>query len=251
VAASESAGLTTHGFTKIDEIPHDFLRRRLTIVVAEGGTPMQHLIVTKGAFSNVLDICSSFERDAVDIPLATELRAELDAVFKAKGAEGFRVLAVATRRVAAKERYARDDEQGMTFRGFLVFFDPPKEDAQRTIHDLVQLGIRIKVISGDNRYVTAHLAQAVGLNPKSILTGDDLGTMRDEALWHPRHAPTYSSKSILSRRSGSFAPCSEPDIVWGTLATALTMRRPCARPMSASRLSKPWMLHASPPTSSC
>ena len=184
VAAGESAILTTHGFTKIDEIPYDFLRRRLTIVVAEDGNPTQHLIVTKGAFSNVLDTCSSLERDSADIPLTIELRAELDAVFKAKGAEGFRILAVATRRVAAKERYGRDDEQGMTFRGFLVFSDPPKLEAQRTIHDLAQLGIRIKVISGDNRYVTAHLAEAVGLNPKSILTGDDLGKIRDEALWH-------------------------------------------------------------------
>ena len=184
VAAGKSAGLTTHGFAKIDEIPYDFLRRRLTIVVAEDGNPTQHLIVTKGAFSNVLDTCSSLERDAVDIPLTTELRAELDAVFKAKGAEGFRVLAVATRRVAAKPRYGRDDEQGMTFRGFLVFSDPPKADAQRTIHDLAQLGIRIKVISGDNRYVTAHLAEAVGLNSKSMLTGDDLGKLKDEALWH-------------------------------------------------------------------
>jgi Mg2+-importing ATPase len=184
VAAGESASLTTHGFTKIDEIPYDFLRRRLTIVVAEDGAPTQHLIVTKGAFSNVLDTCSSLERDAVDIPLTNELRAELDAIFKAKGAEGFRVLAVATRRVAAKGPYGRDDEQDMTFRGFLIFFDPPKPEAQRTIHDLAQLGIRIKVISGDNRYVTTYLARAVGLNPKSILTGDDLAKMKDEALWH-------------------------------------------------------------------
>jgi len=184
VAAGKSAGLTTHGFAKIDEIPYDFLRRRLTIVVAEDGAPTQHLIVTKGAFSNVLDTCSSLERDAVDIPLTTELRAELDTVFKAKGAEGFRVLAVATRRVAARERYGRADEHGMTFRGLLVFSDPPKADAQRTIHDLAQLGIRIKVISGDNRYVTAHLAEAVGLNSKSMLTGDDLRKLKDEALWH-------------------------------------------------------------------
>jgi Mg2+-importing ATPase len=185
IAAGESTGLTTQGFTKIDEIPYDFLRRRLTIVVAEDANPtQQHLIVTKGAFSNVLDICSSLERDAVVIPLTTELRAELDAVFKAKGAEGFRILAVATHRVAAKQRYGRDDEQGMIFRGFLVFSDPPKADAQRTIHDLARLGIRIKVISGDNRYVTAHLAEAVGLNSKSMLTGDDLGKLKDEALWH-------------------------------------------------------------------
>jgi len=184
IAAGESTELTTQGFTKIDEIPYDFLRRRLTIVVAEDGNQTQHLIVTKGAFSNVLDTCSSLERDAVDIPLTTELRADLDAIFKAKGTEGFRVLAVATRRVAAKPHYGHDDEQRMTFRGFLVFSDPPKADAQRTIHDLAQLGIRIKVISGDNRYVTAHLAKAVGLNSKSMLTGDDLGKLKDEALWH-------------------------------------------------------------------
>jgi P-type Mg2+ transporter len=184
VAAGESTGLTTHGFTKIDEIPYDFLRRRLTIVVAEDGNKTQHLIVTKGAFSNVLDTCTALQRDAVEIPLTTELRAELEAVIQARGAAGFRILAVATRRVVAKERYGRDDEQGMTFRGFLVFSDPPKADAQRTIHDLAQLGIRIKVISGDNRYVTAHLAEAVGLNSKAMLTGDELGKLKDEALWH-------------------------------------------------------------------
>jgi Mg2+-importing ATPase len=184
VAAGKSAGLTTLGFAKIGEIPYDFLRRRLTIVVAEDGNPTQHLIVTKGAFSNVLDSCTSLERDAVEIPLTTELRTQLDAVFKAKGAEGFRVLAVATRRVAAKPRYGRDDEQAMTFRGFLVFLDPPKMEARRTTEDLARLGIRIKIISGDNRYVTAHLAAAVGLNAKSILTGGDLEKLRDEALWH-------------------------------------------------------------------
>ena len=187
VAAGKRAGVTTHGFTKIDEIPYDFLRRRLTIVVADDGNPTKHLIITKGAFSNVLDTCASLECDGVDTPFTTELRAQLDAVFKARGAEGFRVLALATRRVAAKPRYGHDDEKGMTFRGFLVFSDPPKADAQRAIHDLAQLGIRIKVISGDNRYVTAHLAEAVGLNSKSMLTGDDLVKLKDEALWH--HAP--------------------------------------------------------------
>ena len=183
VAAGESASLTTQGFTKIDEIPYDFLRRRLTIVVEEQGDPKQHLIITKGAFSNVLDTCLSLRRDAGDIPLTPELRTELDALVKTKGDEGFRILALATRTLEAKPRYGHDDEQGMTLRGFLVFSDPPKADAQQTIHDLAHLGIRIKVISGDNRYVTAHLAEAVGLDPKSILTGDDLGKMTNEALW--------------------------------------------------------------------
>lgn len=184
MAAGEGAGLTTRGLAKIDEIPYDFLRRRLTIVVAEGAAPTEHLFVTKGAFSNVLDICSSRERDGVDCPMGEPERAELEAFFKAKGAEGFRVLALATKTVAAKPDYDRDDERDMVFRGFLVFHDPPKADARRTIEDLGRLGIRIKVISGDNRYVTAHLAEAVGLDAASMLTGEDLSRLRDEALWH-------------------------------------------------------------------
>lgn len=184
LAAGESAGLTIRGLTKIDEIPYDFLRRRLTIVVAEDAAPSQHLFISKGAFSNVLDICTSADRDGSDVPLNAERRAELEAVFEAKGAEGFRILAVATRKVEAKADYDRDDERDMTFRGFLVFSDPPKADARCTIHDLNRLGIGIKVISGDNRYVTAHLAEAVGLNATAILTGEELAALNDEVLWH-------------------------------------------------------------------
>lgn len=184
VAAGEKAGLTTAGLTKLDEIPYDFLRRRLTIVVAEDAAPGQHLIVTKGAFSNVLDICTAIERDGAEWPLDDAARAELQAMFEAKGQEGFRVLAVATRRVAARPDYDRKDERDMVFRGFLVFLDPPKPEAARTIGDLARLGIAIKVISGDNRHVTAHMAEAVGLDAKSMLTGQELAGMKDEALWH-------------------------------------------------------------------
>ena len=183
IAAGESAGLTTSGLNKIDEIPYDFMRRRLTIVVAEGATPDRNLILTKGAFSNVLDICTLFDRDGVEVPLDTGARAELEAVFEAKSAEGFRVLALATREVATRADYDRQDERDMTFRGFLVFLDPPKPDAKSTIQNLARLGIAIKVISGDNRFVTAHMAQAVGLDATSMLTGKEIAALRDEALW--------------------------------------------------------------------
>jgi Mg2+-importing ATPase len=183
VAVGKSAGLTTSGYRKIDEIPYDFQRKWLTIVLAVDGDASQHLIVTKGAFADVLAICSSVDRDGVDIPLTTDLHEGLEAFYQAKGEAGFRVLAVATRKIAAKDRYGHDDEGGMAFAGFLVFFDPPKSDAQQTIRDLTKLGIRVKVISGDNRHVTAHLAEAVGLDPKSMIAGDELAKLRDEALW--------------------------------------------------------------------
>lgn len=183
VAAGAGAGLVTHGFSKIDEIPYDFLRKRLTIVLAEDGDASQHLIVTKGAFANVLAACSSLTRDGSDVPFTAELQAGLEAFYQAKSAEGFRVLAVATRKIAAKEHYGHDDEAGMALAGFLLFSDPPKPDAQRTIQDLTKLRIRIKVISGDNRYVTAHLAKAVGLDPSSLITGEKLAKHTDQALW--------------------------------------------------------------------
>ena len=122
--------------------------------------------------------------DGAEAPLDEAARANLEAVFTAKGAEGFRVLALATRRVAAESDYDREDERDMVFRGFLVFLDPPKPEARETIGNLARLGIAIKVISGDNRHVTAHMAEAVGLDSKSMLTGEELAGMKDEALWH-------------------------------------------------------------------
>jgi len=183
VAVGKSAGLTTQGYRKVDEIPYDFRRKRLTIVTAADADASQHLIVTKGAFDNVLAICSSVDRDGANVPLTTDLREKLEAFYQAKGEAGFRVLAVATRKIAAQDRYSLDDEAGMAFAGFLIFFDPPKADAQQTILDLSNLGIRIKVISGDNRHVTAHLAEAVGLDPKAMIAGDELAKLNDEALW--------------------------------------------------------------------
>jgi len=182
-AAGKSAGLTTSGYRKIDEIPYDFRRKRLTIVLAVDSDASQHLIVTKGAFENVLAVCSSVDRDGVNVPLTADVHERLEAFYQAKGEAGFRVLAVATRKIAAKDRYGYDDEGGMAFAGFLVFLDPPKSDAQKTLRDLASLGIHIKVISGDNRHVTAHLAEAVGLDPKSMLASDQLAKLNDEALW--------------------------------------------------------------------
>ncbi len=184
VADGERAQLTTAGYTKVDEMPYDFLRRRLTVMVAAVDTPSRHMIVTKGAVANVLDVCTRLQRNGQEVPLDAARRAEIEALVAAKGAEGFRVLAVATRACDARPSYARDDERDMTLRGLLVFVDPPKADAARAVRSLHELGIRIKVISGDNRHVTAHLARAVGLDAASMLTGEQLAQLKDEALWH-------------------------------------------------------------------
>ena len=185
VAAGGAVGLTTAGYGKVDEIPYDFLRRRLTLVVAPEETPGRHLVAIKGAFDNVLAVCTSMAAgDGGEAPLDDARRAELAALCAARGGDGFRVLAVASRAVEARPRYGHDDERDMVFRGFLCFRDPPKPDAAQTLAALAALGIRVKVISGDNRNVTAHVARAVGLDASAMLTGAELAAMRDEALWH-------------------------------------------------------------------
>ncbi len=173
VAAGEKQDLKTAALRKVDEIPYDFIRKRLTIVVDDGDAG-GHLIVTKGAFDNVLAICT----------LDPTLRQLCEEYYREMGAQGFRVLALASRRVTARERYAREDEQEMQLAGFLLFADPPKPGVERTIRELAALGIRTKMITGDNRYVAAHVATAVGLDPEAMLTGKELAQLKDESLWH-------------------------------------------------------------------
>jgi len=170
IAAGERAGLSPAGCAKVDEIPYDFTRKRLTIVVNEG----EHLIITKGAFASVLPLCTGLDAAS---------RAALEDFYRRKGEQGYRVLALAIRRVAPRVRYGREDEREMTFAGFLLFLDPPKPDARLAIEQLAALGIAIKVITGDNRHVARHVAEAIGLRHATLLTGEELRAMKDEALW--------------------------------------------------------------------
>jgi len=183
VAAGAKARLTTAGLRKIDEIPYDFLRKRLTIVVApDAGGP--HLIVTKGAFSNVLASCTRIAREGRSAPLDDLERTRLETWFREQGARGLRLLALATREVEPRTSFTHDDEADMCFAGFLLFLDPPKATVKRTLETLAARGIRVKIVTGDNRYVAAHVAESVGLDVRSMLTGEQIAAMKDEALWH-------------------------------------------------------------------
>lgn len=180
-AAGDAQGLVLTNINKVDEIPYDFERRRLTIVLSEHAA---QLLVTKGAVEEVLSICTSVMTPDGEEPLADQ-RAFIEERFRTYSARGLRVLAVATRMVPVpKADYNRSDEIEMTFRGLLLFEDPPKAEAAGTIIALRELGISTKVISGDNRHVTAHVAGAVGLDDTSLLTGAEIAAMPDEALWH-------------------------------------------------------------------
>ncbi|HEX5379236.1 MAG TPA: magnesium-translocating P-type ATPase, partial [Phenylobacterium sp.] len=184
VTAGEKGALTTDGYVKVDEIPYDFTRKRLTIVAQAADTPATRLMITKGAFTNVLDLCSTWMDGDGEKPLTADARTKLEAYYQAQGEEGLRVLALATRRMEVRPDYVIADEAQMCFEGFLAFFDPPKPEAAGAIADLAALGVSVKVVSGDNRHVVAYVAKALGLDATAMLTGAELAAMKDEALWN-------------------------------------------------------------------
>jgi Mg2+-importing ATPase len=168
------------GVTKVDEVPYDFVRKRLSVVVQDEG----HVrMITKGALDNVLAACTQVQDGDAAAPLDADRRAGIQQRFEAWSGQGFRALGVATREVLPQSKYTRDDELDMTFVGFLLFFDPPKPGVQETIARLAELGVQLKIITGDNRLVALHTAEAVGLSVTGVLTGSELNDLRDEALW--------------------------------------------------------------------
>lgn len=164
-------------FKKVDEVPYDFIRKRLSILVSTGS---QHFIVTKGALVNVLEVCTS-ARMAGKVVAISLVKEQIQARFQELSSQGFRVLGLAERVVQAGHLLARDEAE-MTFLGFLVFFDPLKEGIGQTIHDLGELGIGLKIITGDNRLVATNISEQMGLLKGRILTGPEIGRESDEAL---------------------------------------------------------------------
>jgi Mg2+-importing ATPase len=180
VAEAKTGGLGPD-YVKVDEIPYDFVRKRLSVVVrAEGGDG--HLMICKGAARNVVEVCASIQIGAAQEHLDAARAEAIDRSVKTWSAQGFRVLGLAVRRLPAQESYSRDDECQLCFAGFLLFFDPPKAGMAGTLKALAARGVRVKIISGDNRYVAEHLAEAIGLPHHGMLTGEELAKLTKEAL---------------------------------------------------------------------
>jgi Mg2+-importing ATPase len=168
---------------KIDEIPYDFVRKRLSVVVADAQD--QRTLISKGALAQMLSICDRVRLDDAEHPFDADNRAAIERLFSEWSEKGFRVLGIATKPVTARPgSYSRADETGLVFAGFLLFFDPPKADVQQVIVDLGKRGVRLKIITGDNQKVARHVADAVNLPVEGLLTGGQLDELRDEALWH-------------------------------------------------------------------
>ena len=163
---------------KRDEIPFDFERRRLSVVVEKEG---EILLVTKGAPESVLSICASCDLSGVR-PLAGDLLEQCRKTHEALSALGFRVLAVASKTVADQPAWSREEERDLTLAGFVVFADPPLADAPEAIRSLREDGVAVKILTGDNELVARSVCAQVGLSVEGLLTGDDLDQLGEWAL---------------------------------------------------------------------
>jgi Mg2+-importing ATPase len=166
-------------YKKLDEVPYDFIRKRLSILVSEEG---QNLMVTKGALPNVLSVCSLAENAGGKKVNLADVQNQILRQFEEYSSKGFRTLGVAYRDLGSQSTISKSDETGMTFLGFLVLYDPLKEGIAETIQTLKSMGIFLKIVTGDNRLVAANVIRQVGILTPQILAGSELRQMSDEAL---------------------------------------------------------------------
>lgn len=166
-------------FTKIDEIPFDFERRRMSVVVQNGKTQM----ITKGAMSEMLSICSFAEYEGAVQPLTDNIREYILQKVDALNAEGMRVIAVAQKtNPSPVGAFGVKDESDMVLMGYLAFLDPPKESTAAAVRALKDYGVAVKILTGDNDKVTRSVCRRVGIPVKKILLGSDLDNMNDTQL---------------------------------------------------------------------
>lgn len=177
-AIRQMQGIDISGYSKKDEVPYDFERKRLSIVVHDGG---QDMMISKGALDNILAVCNRAENGGEIVPVDS-CRAAILKQYEAHSAQGFRTIGLAWKDVTGDPIINKDDENGMVFLGFLLLEDPAKPGIPQTLQNLKALGITLKIITGDNRLAAAHLAEQIGLEYPGLLTGQDMAGLSDMAL---------------------------------------------------------------------
>jgi Mg2+-importing ATPase len=195
-----------HSYRKLDEIPFDFERRRVSIIVDCDG---ERLLIAKGAPESVLGVCSAFELKKEQRVLDGETRAKVEKIYRELSAKGFRVLAVAYAKQPARDVYTAQDEKDLVLAGFLTFSDPPLESAKFALRALERDGVSVKILTGDNELVTRHICLQVGLESQRIILGSELERMSDPALAHvvektnvfARVSPAQKNRIIIALKS--------------------------------------------------
>ena len=190
-------------YRKLDETPFDFERRRASVVVVKAGEG-EHLMLTKGAPESVLAVCTSFEQNGAALTLDVSASARILAVYQGLSAQGFRVIAVARRGIAAADQqpaYRAADEHDLTLVGFVTFLDPPLPEAREVLGEMRARGVSIKILTGDNELVAQHVCEAVGLDVGRVVLGSELEGMTDTALLQVAEANTVFARVAPAQKN--------------------------------------------------
>lgn len=174
-----AAGQPAADTSRLDEIPYDFARKRLSVLATMDA---QTIMVTKGALAQVMAVCNEIATAGGGTVPIVDQQESIQARYEAFSARGLRTLGLAVKRLPGRTTIAREDEAGMTFVGFLLFADPPKACIAATIEELMGLGVSLKIITGDNPLVAKAVAAQVGLTGVKIVSGKDLRQVSDDAL---------------------------------------------------------------------
>jgi P-type Mg2+ transporter len=204
------SALKGEDYSKCDEIPFDFERRRLSVVVERQS---QRVLITKGALEGIFPLLSGYEVEGKAEPISKDAAMRIQQISDDLNTQGFRSLAVAYVEVAARPDYSVADERNLILAGFLSFADPPLADAAEVLASLKQDGIEVKVISGDNDRVTGHVCAQVGIEPGHIITGDEIDRTTDPALAHiveethvfARISPVQKNRILLALKHNGHA----------------------------------------------
>ncbi|MBI2743517.1 MAG: magnesium-translocating P-type ATPase [Chlamydiales bacterium] len=211
IAVLQHAEMKKHleTYHKVDEIPFDFTRRRMSVVLSKDSE--KHLLITKGSIDEILALCTSVKLNGAARPLTSESREKIAAIEKSLGEDGLRVLGVACKEMppVKEKEYQVKDETDLTFVGFLAFLDPPKPSATEAIASLKTAGVEVKILTGDNEIVTQKICKWVNLKIEGMLLGAEVEAMSDEELKKaaPRMtifakmSPLQKSRVILALKS--------------------------------------------------
>lgn len=178
----KSRSLDVSGFKKVDEMPFESVRKRLSVVVSEEDKQSSSTtIITKGALIKVLEVCTHYYSTTEQrvLPLGEAELQEIEKKYEDWGNHGLRVLGLATKELPVKDSYSTNDEAELVFYGFLCFLDPCKPDSKEVISHLAEAGVRAVVITGDNKFVALHIAAKVGMDVRNVLTGKELSEMTE------------------------------------------------------------------------
>lgn len=156
-------------YQKTDEVPFDFFRKRMSVVVENEG---KHLLICKGAPEEIMKASL----------ISPALSAKASQLYEALSTDGFRVLAIACKEVAPKTKFSKKDETDLQLKGFAAFLDPPKQDAGATIAELTRIGVEVKIITGDNQLVTQKICRELQLTVKGVMQGFEMEQLTDDAL---------------------------------------------------------------------